>query len=31
MDQTEADLWAGLNGPSADGGLPVVDAATFED
>jgi len=31
MDQKEAAFWGGLNGPSADGGCPLVDAGTFED
>jgi len=31
MDQKEAAFWGGLNGPSPDGGSPLVDAGTFED
>jgi len=31
MDQKEAAFWGGLNGPSADGGWPLVDTCTFED
>jgi len=30
MDQKEADFCGGLNGPSADGGWPLVDTGTFE-
>jgi len=30
MDQKEAAFWGDLNGPSADGGWPLVDAGTFE-
>ena len=31
MDQKEHAFWRGSNGPSADGGWPLVDAGTFED
>ena len=31
MDQKEAAFWGDLNGSSADGGWPLVDAGTFED
>jgi len=31
MNQKEAVFGRGLNGPSADGALPVVNAGTIED
>jgi len=31
MHQKEAAFRGGLNGPSADGGWPLVDAGTFGD
>jgi len=31
MDQKVTVFVEGLNGPSADGGWPLVDAGTFED
>jgi len=31
MDQKEAAVWGSLDGPSADGGWPLVDACTVED
>jgi len=31
MDPKETAFWECLNGPSADGGWPLVDAGTFED
>jgi len=31
MDQKKAVFLGVLNGPSADGGWPIVDAGTFED
>jgi len=31
MDYKEVAFWGGLNGPSADGGWPLVDASTIED
>jgi len=31
MDQKDAIFSGSLNGPSADGGWPQVDAGTFED